>query len=186
MGRGGRVELEEGWRNRRRSRSQDRPPPEAKAQEPMEMLKSARSADRKAEEEEAAAREAEVGKEEAEAIVEDFSDFGDSDEDILNKEDDKKEEGRKEENASSRGASPRGRKRREGVLEGLGGGEEERGEQEEVVASNARLADALGADWSLLMKPKGEKAREVVEGAARKRWSGASIFHRIGLSQVIS
>ena len=191
MGRGGRVELEEGWRNRRRSRSGERPS-EAKVQqvqqvqEPMEMLKSARSADRRAEEEEAAAREAEQGKEEAEALAEDFSDFGDSDEDILNQEEDHKEEGRVEEGASSRGASPRGRKRREGVLEGLGGGEEEKGEQEEVVASNARLADALGADWSLLMKPKGEKAREVVEGAARKRWSGASIFARIGLSQVTS
>merc|ERR550534_478202 len=63
-------------------------------------------------------------KEEPEALAEDFSDFGDSDDDILNQEEDSKDDG-KDSKTSSRSGSPRGgigrRKRADqGVLEVLG------------------------------------------------------------------
>merc|ERR1712012_1061141 len=113
----------------------------------------------------------------------------------MGQEDDSKDDVKEgDSKTSSRSGSPRGgigRRKRgdQGVLDVLGkkGEEEEeetvKGEQEAVVESNARLADALGADWSVLLKPK-EERKEREEGAARKRWSGAEIFRRIGLSKV--
>ena len=197
MGRGnGRVELEEGWRNRnlQRSRSGDRQLAGSSSSgtgvkmEPYENASKGKSGEKR--EENTGKSEMENSlKEEPEALAEDFSDFGDSDDDILNQEEDSKDEG-KDSKTSSRSGSPRGgigrRKRADqGVLEVLGEkgeeAEEVKGEQEALVESNARLADALGADWSVLLKPR-EERRE--EGAARKRWSGAEIFQRIGLSKV--
>ena len=197
MGRGnGRVELEEGWRNRnlQRSRSGDRQLAGSSSSgtgvkmEPYENASKGKSGEKR--EQNTGKSEMEnSSKEEPEALAEDFSDFGDSDDDILNQEEDSKDEG-KDSKTSSRSGSPRGgigrRKRADqGVLEVLGEkgeeAEEVKGEQEALVESNARLADALGADWSLLLKPR-EERRE--EGAARKRWSGAEIFQRIGLSKV--
>ena len=197
MGRGGggRVELEEGWRNRnlQRSRSGDRQLAGNSSGtgikvEPYENSSKGKSGEKR--EENTGKSEIENNsKEEPEALAEDFSDFGDSDDDILNQEEDSKDEG-KDSKTSSRSGSPRGgigRRKRgdQGVLEVLAEkgeeAEEVKGEQEAVVESNARLADALGADWSVLLKPR-EERRE--EGAARKRWSGAEIFQRIGLSKV--
>ena len=197
MGRGnGRVELEEGWRNRnlQRSRSGDRQLAGSSSSgtgvkmEPYENASKGKSGEKR--EDNTGKSEMEnSSKEEPEALAEDFSDFGDSDDDILNQEEDSKDEG-KDSKTSSRSGSPRGgigrRKRADqGVLEVLGEkgeeAEEVKGEQEALVESNARLADALGADWSVLLKPR-EERRE--EGAARKRWSGAEIFQRIGLSKV--
>jgi hypothetical protein len=117
---------------------------------------------------------------EPEALAEDFSDFGDSDDEILNQDDGGAgggEGGAEGRPGSGGGASPRGRRR--AVREGREGPV---GEAEELVASNARLADALGADWSLLLRPKEEAGR--AEGDARRRWSGAQLFARIGLSKV--
>ena len=195
MGRGnGRVELEEGWRNRniQRSRSGDRQlagNSSGVKMEPYDSASKGKAGDKR--EEDTGKTEMEnTSKEEPEALAEDFSDFGDSDDDILNQEEDSKDEG-KDSKTSSRSGSPRGgigrRKRADqGVLEVLGekgeeAEEEVKGEQEALVESNARLADALGADWSVLLKPREEKREE---GAARKRWSGAEIFQRIGLSKV--
>ena len=195
MGRGnGRVELEEGWRNRniQRSRSGDRQLAGTSSgvkMEPYDSASKSKGGDKR--EEDTGKTEMEnTPKEEPEALAEDFSDFGDSDDDILNQEEDSKDEG-KDSKTSSRSGSPRGgigRRKRgdQGVLEVLGekgeeAEEEVKGEQEALVESNARLADALGADWSVLLKPREEKREE---GAARKRWSGAEIFQRIGLSKV--
>ena len=189
------MELEEGWRNRniQRSRSGDRQLAGTSSGtgvkiEPYENASKGKSGEKR--EENTGKSEMENNsKEEPEALAEDFSDFGDSDDDILNQEEDSKDDG-KDSKTSSRSGSPRGgigrRKRADqGVLEVLGEkgeeAEEVKGEQEALVESNARLADALGADWSVLLKPR-EERRE--EGAARKRWSGAEIFRRIGLSKV--
>jgi len=187
--------LEEGWRNRnlQRSRSGDRQLAGSSSSgtgvkmEPYENASKGKSGEKR--EDNTGKSEMEnSSKEEPEALAEDFSDFGDSDDDILNQEEDSKDEG-KDSKTSSRSGSPRGgigrRKRADqGVLEVLGEkgeeAEEVKGEQEALVESNARLADALGADWSVLLKPR-EERRE--EGAARKRWSGAEIFQRIGLSK---
>lgn len=54
-------------------------------------------------------------------------------------------------------------------------------ESEETIKSNAKLADALGADWSQLI-PK-EKPQLEETGDARKRWSFAEIIRRVGLSK---
>ena len=200
MGRGNaRVELEEGWRNRniQRSRSRDRqmagtPSGIGIKTEPHESVSKGKGGEKR-EEESGRAELENSSKEEPEVLAEDFSDFGDSDDDILNQEDDSKDEGKGiESKTSSRSGSPRGglgRRKRgdQGVLEVLGEkgeeAEEVKGEQEALVESNARLADALGADWSVLLKPR-EERREREEGEARKRWSGAEIFRRIGLSKV--
>ena len=195
MGRGGngRVELEEGWRNRniQRSRSGDRQLAGNVKMEPYDNASKSKGGEKR--EEDTGKTEMESNsKEEPEALAEDFSDFGDSDDDILNQEEDSKDEG-KDSKTSSRSGSPLrgglGRRKRgdQGVLEvlekekGEEAEEEVKGEEEALVESNARLADALGADWSVLLKPR-EERRE--EGAARKRWSGAEIFQRIGLSKV--
>ena len=54
-------------------------------------------------------------------------------------------------------------------------------ESEETIKTNARLADALGADWSQLLQ---KEAPKIVErGDARNRWTVAEIIRRIGLSQ---
>ena len=195
MGRGnGRVELEEGWRNRniQRSRSRDRQLAGTSSvvkMEPYENSSKGKIGEKREENAGGKSEMENLSKEEPEALAEDFSDFGDSDDDILNQEEDSKDEG-KDSKTSSRSGSPRGglgRRKRgdQGVLEVLGEkgeeAEEVKGEEEALVESNARLADALGADWSLLLKPR-EERRE--EGAARKRWSGAEIFQRIGLSKV--
>lgn len=201
MGRGGgtgRVELEEGWRNRnfQRSRSRDRQMASTSSGTKGESYEngSKGKVGERREEESGKVETEDNSKEETEALAEDFSDFGDSDDDILNQEDDSKDDVKEgDSKTSSRSGSPRGgigRRKRgdQGVLEVLGkkGEEEEeetvKGEQEAVVESNARLADALGADWSVLLKPK-EERKEREEGAARKRWSGAEIFRRIGLSK---
>ena len=147
MMRGGRVELEEGWRNR--PRSPLLPPSAGGGEVKLEPLDSVKGGgSREAEEEEAMVKTegpASGGvKEEPEALAEDFSDFGDSDDDILNQEDDSKEDvkGEVSSRPSSRGTSPRVRKRRgDGGLEGVLGVEEagqEKGEAEELVKSNAR------------------------------------------------
>ena len=200
MGRGGgRVELEEGWRNRnfQRSRSRDRQMASTSSGTKGESYEngSKGKVGERREEESGKVETEDNSKEETEALAEDFSDFGDSDDDILNQEDDSKDDVKEgDSKTSSRSGSPRGgigRRKRgdQGVLDVLGkkGEEEEeeivKGEQEAVVKSNARLADALGADWSVLLKPK-EERKEREEGAARKRWSGAEIFRRIGLSKV--
>ena len=54
-------------------------------------------------------------------------------------------------------------------------------ESEETIKTNARLADALGADWSQLLQ---KEAPKIVErGDARNRWTVSEIIRRIGLSQ---
>ena len=54
-------------------------------------------------------------------------------------------------------------------------------ESEETLKTNARLADALGADWSQLLQKESPRVAE--RGDARKRWSLAEIIRRVGLSQ---
>lgn len=124
------------------------------------------------------------GKEED--LAEDFSDFGDSDDDILNQEESDSREGGEVRDSDSRptsGLSGKERKK-DGDL-----GEFDRdeatvssaNESEETLKTNARLADALGADWSQLLQKESPRVAE--RGDARKRWSLAEIIRRVGLSQ---
>ena len=121
------------------------------------------------------------GKEED--LAEDFSDFGDSDDDILNQEESDSREGGEVRDSESRPTSGLSGKK-DGDL-----GEFERdeatvssaNESEETIKTNARLADALGADWSQLLQK--ETPRVAERGDARKRWSLAEIIRRVGLSQ---
>jgi len=130
------------------------------------------------------------GKEEAEDLAEDFSDFGDSDDEILNQEETDSREGGELRDGDSRPPSrlsQKERKRREGRDGVLSDIETEdtntasANESEETIKSNAKLADALGADWSQLI-PK-EKPNQVETGDAKKRWSVAEIVRRVGLSK---
>ena len=131
-----------------------------------------------------------ASKEDAEDLAEDFSDFGDSDDEILNQEETDSREGGELRDGDSRPPSrlsQRERKRREGREGVLADIDTEdattasANESEETIKSNAKLADALGADWSQLI-PK-EKPQLVETGDARKRWSVAEIVRRVGLSK---
>jgi len=135
--------------------------------------------------------EGDVKKEDNEvfAAAEDFSDFGDSDDEILNQEEESREGGELREGDSrpgsrqSRRSDANGRKAKK---TGEDRGENDQGEQqmreEAVEKANAQLADALGADWSMLVGDKSEQEAEKI-GEARKRWTGAEIIRRIGLSE---
>ena len=127
-----------------------------------------------------------------EDLAEDFSDFGDSDDDILNQEESDSREGGEVRDSDSRptsGLSGKERKK-DGDLAEFERDEATASsatESEETLKTNARLADALGADWSQLL---GKESPRVVEGEgregrgdARKRWSLAEIIRRVGLSQ---
>lgn len=129
-------------------------------------------------------------KEDAEDLAEDFSDFGDSDDEILNQEETDSREGGELRDGDSRPPSrlsQRERKRREGregvlaEIETEDANTASANESEETIKSNAKLADALGADWSQLM-PK-EKPQLEETGDARKRWSMPEIIRRVGLSK---
>merc|ERR1719153_216512 len=127
--RGGRVELEEGWRNRnRRSRSQEKllPTPADSKLEPLDSVKRPKIADKKngGEDDHHGNKEGNENnvKEETDTLAaEDFSDFDVSDDEILNQEDDPKDDMRGSESPrpSSRGSLREGRKRRDGVLDGV-------------------------------------------------------------------
>ncbi len=53
-----------------------------------------------------------------------------------------------------------------------------------VDQANAKLADALGADWGQLMAGSEVAGRRGEEGGeARRRWSGPEIIRRIGISR---
>ena len=124
-----------------------------------------------------------ASKDENEDLAEDFSDFGDSDDEILNQEESDSREGGELRDTDSRPSSRLSQKK-DGDL-----GEFDRddtnttsaNESEENIKTNARLADALGADWSQLLHK--EKPRAAETGDARKRWSLPEIIKRVGLSQ---
>ena len=121
--------------------------------------------------------------------AEDFSDFGDSDDDILNQEED--------EAGESAGAGPGSRPGtpgspaagRDGVLADLQSDLGEAAvdtEKEETVRSNARLADALGANWAELLGDKKDSQAgdtAAVQGEARRRWTLPEVVRRTGLSR---
>lgn len=129
-------------------------------------------------------------KDDPEDLAEDFSDFGDSDDEILNQEETDSREGGEVRDGDSRPdsrLSQQERKRKDGEVAELEDMDTEEAtstsvnETEETIQSNAKLADALGADWSQLM-PK-EKPPVAEAGDARKRWSLAEIIKRTGLSK---
>merc|ERR1712227_354679 len=128
-------------------------------------------------------------KDDNEDLAEDFSDFGDSDEEILNQEESDSREGGELRDSDSRPTSRLSQKDGK-TKDGDNISDIERddanvasaNESEETIKSNARLADALGADWSQLLQNK-SKTPAVEQGDARKRWSLPEIIKRVGLSQ---
>ena len=129
-------------------------------------------------------------KDDAEFLAEDFSDFGETDDEILNQEETDSREGGElrdgDSRPSSRLSQKEGKRRegRDGVLADIETEDTNAGsanESEETIKTNAKVADALGADWSQLI-PK-EKVKQEETGDARKRWSMAEIIKRIGLSK---
>ncbi len=55
-----------------------------------------------------------------------------------------------------------------------------------LLQANAKLADALGADWGQLMGGgEGTTGRRTVEegGETRRRWTAPEIIRRIGISR---
>ena len=126
-----------------------------------------------------------------EDLAEDFSDFGDSDDDILNQEESDSREGGELQNPDSRSTSRLSlkndseQKTETGDMADFDRGDDTNltsaNESEDTVKSNARLADALGADWSQLLQKENTKLPET--GDARKRWSLAEIIRRNGLNQ---
>merc|ERR1712112_514542 len=128
-------------------------------------------------------------KDDNEDLAEDFSDFGDSDEEILNQEESDSREGGELRDSDSRPTSRLSQKDGK-TKDGDNISDIDRddanvasaNESEETIKSNARLADALGADWSQLLQNK-EQTPAVEQGDARKRWSLPEIIKRVGLSQ---
>ena len=125
-----------------------------------------------------------------EDLAEDFSDFGDSDDDILNQEESDSREGGELRDADSRSTSRLSLKNDSEQKTETGDMADfdrddthltSANESEDTVKSNARLADALGADWSQLLQK--ERAKPPETGDARKRWSLAEIIRRNGLNQ---
>ena len=125
-------------------------------------------------------------KDDNEDLAEDFSDVGDSDDDILNQEESDSREGGELRDNDSRPTSRISQK--DNAKEDITEFEKDdanmtsANESEETLKTNARIADALGADWSQLLKPK-EESDDVKQGNARKRWSMPEIIKRVGLSQ---
>eukprot|EP00092_Neocalanus_flemingeri_P037032 GFUD01040315.1.p1 GENE.GFUD01040315.1~~GFUD01040315.1.p1 ORF type:complete len:594 (+),score=209.90 GFUD01040315.1:93-1874(+) len=206
LGRGGRRVEENRSRSRGRGGSLDKSggSVELKLDTSMELLKSPKMVSTEHKEEDMKASPTHdtttdskednmntvTSKEDAEDLAEDFSDFGDSDDEILNQEETDSREGGELRDGDSRPPSrlsQRERKRREGREGVLADIETEdantasANESEETIKSNAKLADALGADWSQLI-PK-EKTQLVETGDARKRWSLVEIIRRVGLSK---
>jgi len=126
-------------------------------------------------------------KDDNEDLAEDFSDFGDSDDDILNQEESDSREGGELRDNDSRPASRMSQKdsKKDGDISEFDKDETNitsANESEETIKTNARIADALGADWSQLLQKK-ETVPDAEVGDARKRWSLPEIIKRVGLSQ---
>jgi len=118
-----------------------------------------------------------------EKIADDFSDFGESDDEILNQEEDEVSErtGSRQSNQSQ------GDKDDKDVLGQLGeGGDEDKMEGDdkgpEIGRENEKIADLLGVDWSQLMEQQDNRT-SVQTGVARRNWTAPQIFRRIGLSK---
>lgn len=127
------------------------------------------------------------------SATEDFSEIGESDEEIFNQHNEEedveeevvdKEESEQqlEENVSTtHDASFNKDKLKESdLLEGIS--EEELDLSDEEKDQKVKIADALGVDWSQLITPKENKKSQSDEpGTFRKQWTPAAIFSRIGL-----
>ena len=127
-------------------------------------------------------------KDDNEDLAEDFSDFGDSDDDILNQEESDSREGGELRDAESRAGSRMSLKNEDQKVGDMAEFDRDdtnltsANESEDTVKSNARLADALGADWSQLLQVETVK-KPPENGDARKRWSLPEIIRRVGLNQ---
>lgn len=155
-------------------------------------------------------------------LAEPFSDFGESDDELLSKEvalpendDNEKEEGeaveeeleegeeRKEEGeaedddeeeegeANSSRSSSRSnndnmeRKRKsDGLLEGISDEDleaiSEEDEEKEAKSTKAKMADALGVDWSQMLAVNNEEKSETVKS---DKWSPAAMLNKLGLAK---
>ena len=137
--------------------------------------------------------EAHTNAEEGEEV---FSDFGESDEEILTKEGvldlsnevlvgsgDTRTSNRPESRTSSQKSATSRSKDNTDVLDISGDLDEvSQGEDEEEEVDETK--DALDVDWSELMaKPEGDVDKVEETGVLKKRWSLAAVLNRVGLSE---
>lgn len=129
------------------------------------------------------------------SAAEDFSDIGESDEEILNQEpstatieEDPKSEPEaaiQESKKDSEHESDQEMKENEDLLEGIS--EEELDVSDDDKEDKVKVADALGVDWSQLITPKAtenqeSKANDEKSASSfRKYWSPSAIISRMGL-----
>jgi len=125
------------------------------------------------------------------SAAEDFSDIGESDEEILNQDniEDLQEEKETEETNNDQKSPTPGANVDEAsnhsdskleeseLLEGIS---EEELDVSDDERDKVKLADALGVDWSQLITPKAAKETKPA-GSFRKQWTPGAIFSRIGL-----
>jgi len=136
--------------------------------------------------------EAPINAEEGEEV---FSDFGESDEEILTKEGvldldnevlggsgDTRTSNRPESQMSSQKSAPSQNKYKTGVLDISGDLDEvSQGDDDD---EGEKTKDALDVDWSeLISKPEGFADKVEETGVLKKRWSLAAILNRVGLSE---
>ena len=127
------------------------------------------------------------------SATEDFSEIGESDEEIFNqhneeREEEEEEDMEKEEREELEENVPttqdtsfnEDKLKESDLLEGIS--EEELDVSDEEKDQKVKIADALGVDWSQLITPKeSEKSQSDEPGTFRKQWTPAAIFSRIGL-----
>lgn len=136
-------------------------------------LKSPQDASHKSEEQEVSA-------------AEDFSDIGESDEEILNQGNNGEqiaEPAPEDENESpaediGHNESSDSKVKESDLLEGIS--EEELDISDEEKEEKVKVADALGVDWSQLITPK-EVKEDKGPSSFRKQWTPGAIFARIGI-----
>lgn len=152
------------------------------------------------EEKRAKSAEKEEGEEDAAMPeMENLSDIGDSDDEILNKEVEgatagveerlESEGGKESENVEEEGETSRTPSRKSteekadnDLLEGISDEDLDVSDDEEGKKTKNKMTDALGVDWTQLMV-KEEEEKPVVKGTLKKRWSLPSLLNRIGLSK---
>lgn len=132
-----------------------------------------------------------------------ISDFGESDEDILNKDDtnfsdDEKTEGERDKDVPSRSSSRKSShenaeseevksaKKDSDLLEGISDEDLDVSDEEDAKLTKAKVADVLGVDWSQMLQPCSTEVKVRSEkGSLADHWSPLSIFKRIGVSKTL-
>ena len=113
-------------------------------------------------------------------LIDDFSDFGDSDEDLLNK--DIAPDPADHDNPPAEDVADEVDEAKKSELEGISD-EDFANSDEEDSTKKARFEDALGVDWSQLCNMQKQQKDDVKFKSRRSQWTPVAIFNRLGLSK---